>query len=55
MKASKDKKKKPETKKGKKESKESLVEKLDKEDSLLGSLMVENYKELSKVKKKKKY
>lgn len=50
----KDKKKKPEVKKPKvKPTKESLVQKLDEQDSLLGSLMEENYQVISKVKKKK--
>lgn len=59
--AAKDKKKKPdvkETKSGKNSAKEkeSLVKKLNNQDSLFGSLMEENFQELSKVKKpKKKY
>jgi hypothetical protein len=59
--ATKDKKKKPEskeTKSGKKtgKEKESLVKKLNNQDSLFGSLMEENFQVLSKVKKpKKKY
>lgn len=57
----KDKKEKPEikqTKLGKKapKEKESLVKKLNNQDSLFGSLMEENFQELSKVKNpKKKY
>jgi len=36
-----------------KKSKESLVEKLNKEDSLFGELLQENIQQINKVKKKK--
>lgn len=53
--SSKNKKKKPTPNKKEKKEKESLAKKLDEQDSLFGSLMEENYKVISKVKKKKKY